>query len=368
MRNPQMAITVLFAALVWGLAGCTKVDDGVPPVSGESPVSTGTPSQTTDSVPAGRGPARDDLSFSPYVGAVHEFTATDGNVGNVALKQRSDEGQAFRAECMRERGFVYYPEPWTGTEAHEGWFRGGDQLWLPHLSEDRAEVSRVGYGVMPAEDLSLWDSREAKQNAEYRDSLSPSGRSKYDLALYGEMPSTIKSNSVKSCGELSMEKYPALVVDPGPKDLFRAQFGELSMSMHSLVNEDIAEDPRITSLNATWNGCMANLGYDLLSGFYWNQHNVSPWTAQTLALRTRADGSLGDTWYNYQYDEITPPEERSLLGTPAEIQIALADYDCRRESDYMERYLAVQIDLESAFVERHKTQLDQMMAFAEEHR
>ncbi|MCL2784832.1 MAG: hypothetical protein FWD55_05235 [Propionibacteriaceae bacterium] len=86
------------------------------------------------------------------------------------------------------------------------------------------------------------------------------------------------------------------------------------------------------------------------------------------AWRTRADGTLGDTWYHYEYDEATPEEERSLLGTQAEVQIALADFDCREESNYLERYLAIQIDLESAFVDQHRAQLDEMLAFADQHR
>lgn len=358
-RGMMVGLTV---ALICCLTSCTRLDGQ------NAPVDTNPPSiQVSDSVTAGLGPTRDDLPFAPFVSVISAFTSVSHSVNDEVLRNRWDEIQAFQAECMKNRGFTYYPEPWAPVGDDRGFFADGDQLVLPHLPGDREEAARIGYGLLPPEELLLWDSDEAQRNALYRESLSRTAQIQYDLALKGDPNTPSESESVKSCGLLSIEKNPSPEFDLGAKGLFRTHYSALILAMHELVYEEVMEDPRTLFLNATWGACMEDRGFSLISGFYWNEHNISPWAAQTLALRTRADGSLGDTWYNYQYDEITPAEERSLLGTEIEVQIALADYDCRQESGYMERYLAIQIELESEFVEQHHTQLDEMMAFAEEH-
>ena len=121
MRKSRTTIIILFTALVWGLAGCTRIGGGTPPVTGAPPAGTGAPAQATAT--AGYSTARDDLPFSPYAGVIHKFTAED-EADDSALKQRVDETGAFMAECMRERGFVYYPEPLILNEPHPGWFVG----------------------------------------------------------------------------------------------------------------------------------------------------------------------------------------------------------------------------------------------------
>jgi hypothetical protein len=57
-----------------------------------------------------------------------------------------------------------------------------------------------------------------------------------------------------------------------------------------------------------------------------------------------------------------PLEQRSLVGSAAEAVIALADYDCRVETDYEARFLDVQLDLERQLVEANRDQLNKLMA------
>ena len=112
---------------------------------------------------------------------------------------------------------------------------------------------------------------------------------------------------------------------------------------------------------------MAKRGYDLTSGNLYSKANVNPWAAYTMALRTKANGQLGDKWYHYQDEQDTPDEQRALLGTKYEIKIAIDDFDCRQTTDYMNRYETAQVGLEQAFVNKHRKQLDAMLAFAEQY-
>jgi hypothetical protein len=57
-------------------------------------------------------------------------------------------------------------------------------------------------------------------------------------------------------------------------------------------------------------------------------------------------------------------DQRSLVGSPAEAEIALADFDCRAETDYEARFAAIQLELEQEFVDQNRPRLELMVAAA----
>jgi hypothetical protein len=84
-----------------------------------------------------------------------------------------------------------------------------------------------------------------------------------------------------------------------------------------------------------------------------------PILAFRLAERTGANGEAAPT-EKYQ-DYSLPEDQQRLVGTEAERGIAIADFDCRVETDYMRQLVAIQADLEKKFVKSHLTQLNQLM-------
>ena len=87
----------------------------------------------------------------------------------------------------------------------------------------------------------------------------------------------------------------------------------------------------------------------------------SPLSAVDLAVRTRPDGSVGDPHPDAPTSEI-PFDERYLTGDPAERAVALADFDCRAATDYLERLTTIQIDLEEEFVHARAQALEEVAA------
>jgi hypothetical protein len=90
-----------------------------------------------------------------------------------------------------------------------------------------------------------------------------------------------------------------------------------------------------------------------------------PSAAMDHAYRTRADGTVASRKMDTPTAEI-PLDEKSLLGSQPEIDIAVADFDCRVETNYVARYLELRIGREQAFVDSHRSELDKMVAAATE--
>jgi hypothetical protein len=282
-------------------------------------------------------PLGDDTPFAPYLPYVNGPDDPDAAEREAADKARHEADQAFMVECMKEAGFVYYEEPWTEPSVNR-FFENGDVLWLPALQATRDETARAGYGLMEAIDLPGLAATEVMvRNSQYRDTLSEAARTEYDLQVDGPDPYDPSPPAHEpGCAELlaakrEVETSLATEQEASLSDVFDQQFGELVGGMETLVMTGLRYDSNVAGLNSQWASCMANRGYDLTSGGY-PQEGLTPWVAWDMALRTRADGTLGDAWYNYQGEEFTPEEERSLLGTTAEIQIALDDFDCRQEA------------------------------------
>ncbi|MCL1923195.1 MAG: hypothetical protein FWG15_04975 [Propionibacteriaceae bacterium] len=349
----RMAMASAALVLLAGLAGCSASEDG----SNRGTVING-----------GIVESNWDLPFAPYAPVVNRFTQEDNSVSNGVFKKRFDQLEAYTAQCMQERGFSYFPEEWTDNEDDPGYFPQGDSLWLPELPTTREEAVRVGYGTQPAEQFS-WTGEHIDKNEDYRLTLSPSARGKYDLARYGQNPYEPEDPSLpKSCGVLARENVPPhLYEDDEVIVSFNSQFGDVAFGMHMLVSDEIFGDPRIIKVSSQWNQCMKGRGRELISGSMYTEETVQPWASHYMALAIRADGVVGDSWKKNDIDNTTPEEERSLLGTEAEIKIAVDDFDCRVETNYMETFAAVQIELENQFIQDHYQQLQDMLAFAEEH-
>ncbi|MDR2566975.1 MAG: hypothetical protein LBC97_13165 [Bifidobacteriaceae bacterium] len=275
------------------------------------------------------------------------------------------------AGCMRERGFDYFPGDWEPEEAGASmlfFVDGVDVIAVNGLPNDLARVRAEGYGLRaPAGGTESGGEAlpGAQANEEYRESLSADSREAYDLAMGGQdVYEEPDPSALPGCLTLANERHP----EPELGDLsvarqFWVDFGPLVLGMNRVALEDVFNDQRVRDLSLEWYSCMVKAGYsELAEGGYYSVDNIDLNAGYSLALATKADGEVGDSWYNFGISD-TPDDERSLVGSPAEIAIAVADFQCREPLNYFETHRAVQLELEQAYVDQNSAAFDKLTAF-----
>jgi hypothetical protein len=307
-------------------------------------------------------PIEVETPFGPYVPYVNGPAEGDDSPTAQAFSAQ----QSTIAACMKERGFEYTPLEWAAALEFKR-FPEGDMLWLGALPPTQAEAEAKGYGRLAPPSLDLGGPDNSVNDA-HRNTLSESARTAYDTALGGPPDDPYYTPPVGApvpCRQVADQANPYPQATDSPGEQFDAQFQELVIDMHHLVSIDIWQDPAVRALNTAWNDCMTDQGLDLTAGDGITSANVTPWAAWTLALRTKADGTPGDSWFHYESEQETPPEERSLLGTKAELSVAAADFRCREATQYQSALQDAQLRLEAEFVTLHRDELDAMKAFVE---
>ncbi len=58
-------------------------------------------------------------------------------------------------------------------------------------------------------------------------------------------------------------------------------------------------------------------------------------------------------------------EEKSLLGTEPERLIAVSDFDCWAETDYLDQLTAIRVGRDEAFIGEHQVELDRLVVASE---
>jgi hypothetical protein len=81
------------------------------------------------------------------------------------------------------------------------------------------------------------------------------------------------------------------------------------------------------------------------------------------AVETGADGSVRDPAAD---PAMVPADQQMLTGSEAEIAVAVADFECREETDFMDSYIGRVKALQQEFIEDNKDALGQFMAAVEE--
>ncbi|MDR1188483.1 MAG: hypothetical protein LBK95_13690 [Bifidobacteriaceae bacterium] len=284
----------------------------------------------------------------------------------------NDDRQAVIADCMKQSGFTYHQIPYGGPlEAEDDlWLARSWQLMVPGLPDDRATVEKWGYGISPeAETPEDWitDNRDPKareagqKNEAYMDSLSPEAQRQYRVALvgYDEVPDGVDPVSGGCVGK----GYEAVPQAKYATDV-SAQFEDLYHAVVEVTKWEVGMDPEALALDSEFAACIAKKGVDLSSMVFerdgeWvrdvsNSSRESPAAAFEYAYSLREDGTP------------TPRDEEfsGLQAFPRQVEIALADFDCRAELDYMNRIMAVQNRVEKEFVEEHRSRLDELEAHA----
>jgi hypothetical protein len=375
-RGPG-AIQVLVAAagiVMLLVAGCTGEPRDDPSGGAGAAASAGQGSKGGEGAPGQTWVAlADDTPLGPY----RQYT--DGPEADLAADAQAraeaqGEREAIVAECMKQAGFDYYPVPYGGSMTGEGerWVAQAlSTLTIPELSEDRAEVAKWGYGIDPDDYYTQDDQdrdpefqRISQKNSDHLNSLSEDGQRAYQMALSGAAQG--EGVPAESMGGCSGEAYArVLEIVPASSD-FSERHHDVISALIDLARMDVAMDPATVAAHREWDACMLEAGVDLAphvavdaqgngltdSG-YANQ--ATPVVALEFARAMGPDGALLDD------------EPGFLRAYPAQLEVALADYDCRQKVDYTGRIIAAQRDVEQRFLDQNRAALEAMKADAADH-
>ncbi|GHE13439.1 hypothetical protein [Klenkia taihuensis] len=115
-----------------------------------------------------------------------------------------------------------------------------------------------------------------------------------------------------------------------------------------------AESPEMSALDGEWAACMDAAGHSGFAQQYDAQNSI--YDAQNELYEAGGEG-----------EEYVEPDQAAMdaLGE-REVELALADLDCRVETDYRDRQTDIQNELEQQFVDDHRTELEALRAAAEQ--
>jgi hypothetical protein len=269
-----------------------------------------------------------------------------------AEQQRQQE--ELVAQCMQDQGFEYTPATDTGMYMSSG----DDTEWKP---DDREWVAQYGYGAVnsPFSEEPPPEEEFVDPNADYVASLSESEQMAFYEALHGPMPD---EEEMSEGGEIEYDwttagcqgaaQHEVAGEDPSQSEEFKPLFDAINE-----LYTDTASWPGMAELDAEWATCMDDAGQG---------GHASPMEAQN---------SIHDEM-NKIWENVDMSEEPTASGEPdkaamdalaeKEVDLALADLDCREETDYRDRHAAITREVEQQFIDDHKTELDAMVASVEQ--
>lgn len=253
------------------------------------------------------------------------------------------------AACMAEEGFDYVPidyssqdfsgpspEDFEDTNTEEWVAANGYGMSQPEQSEEQQE---------PAEEF-------VDPNQEYIESLSPSEQTAYFNTLHG-VPPTDEELGEDGSYEYKWEDagcYGAAQHEiQGDNPYEDEKHRELFDALDSMY-QDLQSDPAISALDAKWASCMADAEYPDLK----QKQDAFELAIEKQNEFYKDDGSTG------------PTDEQLAEAREFEIDVALADFRCSEKVRYNDTMMEVQFALERQFIQDHKSELDALLADAEQ--
>lgn len=262
--------------------------------------------------------------------------------------EQQQEIEELVAACMTDEGFEYVP---VDQSQNGGISFSGDE-WNP---DDREWVEQYGYGAVnfPGRDTPVDPEQEfVDPNQDYVMSLSGSEQAAYYETLYGPQPTEEEMNEDGGYeyDPLNAGCYGSAQQEVQGADPYSAEENKPLMDALNEFYTDLQNHPALAELNADWSSCMADAGF---SGF---------------ATQPDAQNSIYDdinAYYESQTEPVEDDPELAAIGE-RELDLALADLDCREETDYRQESLRIQFELEEQFVQEHKAELEALKTALEE--
>ncbi len=248
-----------------------------------------------------------------------------GRDGGDEVTQRLVAQDEEIAECMSAAGFEYTPKPAAYFEAERAAY-----VTQP---DSREWVAVNGYGLST---LGVTDYPDP--NADYVASLSEAESQAYHLALWGTQNS-VAGGTTGCSGSGDSASQPLSLSE---------RYAPLVEALERLYGDTIPSTDDAVSAEADWSGCMAGAGYPGLA---------TRSDAQALATEVEASSPSGPRAAGTAVDAAKLAHE---------VEVALADFDCRAETQYDKRLRAVTHAGELRFLEENEHQLNALLADAEQ--
>lgn len=266
------------------------------------------------------------------------------------------------AACMTKEGFEYEPNTNNGGVVTMSDEESDGPEWG---SEEFAK--EYGYGIVDFPGGSAMagpDEEYVDPNQKYIESLSESEQIAFNETLYGPGPTEEEMAAMEEGGSFTSSwetqgcygkaHHETQKDSPGGMAAYEdPEFAELFESMNEVYAAVASEDsmsPEIEQLNRDWSDCMAEAGYPDLT---------DPMTAQN---------ELSDEYYsaqefNDETGEVTEPSKSEKDAfQKREIEMATADFRCKKELKYDEKQQKVLFAAEQKFVDENKAALDALIA------
>lgn len=310
----------------------------------------------------------EDSPLNEYMSALY-----GGDLSPEAMQDEAEAQQVLMEEsiaaCMQAEGFEYIPL--TGDNSGMSFDSGME--WEP---DEREWVEKYGYGIFvwPGSEEPVEEGEEfTDPNQPYIDSLSESEQQAYFEVLSGPSPTEEQMNDPEfdwSSMDMGCQgKASEEIFDSNALDELYEQYEPLMEKMNGLY-EELESLDSVVELDAKWSTCMEDAGFP---GFEVQTDAQESFSNIQNELYENASGEEPD-WENATEEEINayyestdPASSQEWKDAAAdEIKTALADLDCREETDYSNAKLTAQFELEEQFIEDNEAELEAFRAAAEQ--
>ncbi|WP_432533925.1 hypothetical protein [Kineococcus arenarius] len=267
------------------------------------------------------------------------------------FEEQNKRTEELVAQCMSEQGFEY--EPNTGNSSVSF---ASDSEWDP---DSRDWVSQYGYGMVESPGMEEAEQEPVEENADpnadYVASLTESEQIAYSEALSGPTPSEEEMAAMEDGsyewdwtkgGCYGEAQHETMGEDPLQSEEFEGLQEELTA-----FYEGQPSWPGMAEVDAAWSECMSQAGH---SGF----------AAQADAQNSIIE-ELNGVWETMDPEGEVDQAALDAIGAK-EVEVALADLDCREQTDYRSKVEDITFEQEQQFVDDHKAELDVVKAAAEQ--
>ncbi|MFV0427408.1 MAG: hypothetical protein ACK5KU_10295 [Beutenbergiaceae bacterium] len=261
------------------------------------------------------------------------------------------------ATCMADQGFEYIPMNYADMGIDTSDLDGE----FDPASREYAE--QYGYGITTMDEIVGSDPAQEPEdpNQAIYDAMSDSEQAAYEAALYGdfdvsaamdmdddefEMPDASQTGCTGQAeAAVRGTAEEEATVDNLSQDPRFAEFFEAEELFYTTAEND----PSFDELEAEWSSCMAEAGYD---GF-----------ANSNAAADSIFEEMNALWDATGDEEGVEPDEAEMARLrEIEITLAVADWDCSDQIDLQQRRMAIQFELEQAFVDEWQEEIDTLVA------
>lgn len=280
----------------------------------------------------------EDSPLNEYLAAVYD--AQD----DVDFDEQQMKTEELIAVCMAEEGFEYIPVDYSSQ------FEEMDEQDIEDQNTEEW-VTENGYGINQTSEQMDESTDQATEfvdpNQDYVATLSESEQMAFYEVLYGPSPDESELDEDGS--------YEYNWEEAGCSGSAQHETGGQNMwedEAHKNVTDAMADlyttldaSPEMAKLNSEWASCMADAGH-------------AEFTAKSEAIQAVMD-EQNALW---EGTDTGPTEEQTAAAREKELEIALADFRCAEEIDYMTKSLEAQFALEEQFISDYKAELDALIA------